>query len=224
MKKVLIVDDEVAIREVIVEYALLQNWLVDQADDGQEAIELVRKNHYDCIVLDVMMPHLDGFSACKKIREIQAVPIIILSARQEEFDKLYGFEIGADDYVAKPFSVKELIARMKVVMSRNQQLMTKQRYQLKGLTIDAKGRKVFVNQKVASLTPKEIDLLLYLLEHRNIAISREQILADVWKYDYFGDNRTVDTHIKMLRHNLGEYRDHIVTVRAVGYKFEDEEI
>ena len=171
-----------------------------------------------------MMPHLDGFSACKKIREIQAVPIIILSARQEEFDKLYGFEIGADDYVAKPFSVKELIARMNVVMSRNQQLMTKQRYQLKGLTIDAKGRKVFVNQKVASLTPKEIDLLLYLLEHRNIAISREQILADVWKYDYFGDNRTVDTHIKMLRHNLGEYRDHIVTVRAVGYKFEDEEI
>lgn len=222
MRRILVVDDEASIREVIHEYASLEDWKVDEAQDGQEALELVKKQHYDCVVLDVMMPRLDGFSACKKIKEIQEVPVIILSARQEEYDKLFGFEIGVDDYVSKPFSVKELIARMKVVMDRRFGKAEIKKYQFAGLVVDSLGRKVFVDEEVAPLTPKEIDLLLYLLEHRNVAISREQILESVWKYDYFGDNRTVDTHIKMLRHNLGNYRDHIVTVRGVGYKFEDE--
>ncbi|MBO7703195.1 MAG: response regulator transcription factor [Solobacterium sp.] len=221
MAKILIVDDEKNIREVVREYSILNGYEADEAEDGLEALELVKKNTYDCIILDVMMPRLDGFSACKQIKAIQNVPVIMLSARQEEYDKLFGFELGVDDYVIKPFSPKELMARVKVVMERSRRTAQESNVlEFDGLKIDAAGRTVTVDGEKVNLTPKEIDLLLYMAEHRNTALSRTKLLEEVWNYDYFGDDRTVDTHIKMLRHNLGKYRDHIVTVRGMGYKFE----
>ncbi len=220
MARILIVDDEKNIREVVREYAELNGYETDEAADGIEAIEMVTKTPYDCVILDVMMPRLDGFSACKQIRKIRPVPVIMLSARQEEYDKLFGFELGADDYVVKPFSPKELMARVRVVLDRSRK-PARAVYTFGGLVIDAEGRSVTVDGRKAEMTPKEIDLLIYLVEHENIALSREKLLEDVWGYDYFGDDRTVDTHIKMLRHNLGEYRSHIVTVRGMGYKFEN---
>ena len=219
MAKLLIVDDEKNIRDVVREYAVLNGYEADEAEDGLQAIERCRENDYDCVILDIMMPKLDGFSACKQIRAMKPVPVIMLSARQEEYDKLFGFELGVDDYVVKPFSPKELMARVKVVLDRSRRtdntVMT-----FGGLKIDAAGRSVTVDGEKVNLTPKEIDLLLYLAEHRNTALSRTKLLEEVWNYDYFGDDRTVDTHIKMLRHNLGPYRDYIVTVRGMGYKFE----
>lgn len=219
MTKLLIVDDEYNIREVVREYALINGYEVFEAEDGLQAIELVEKNDFDCVILDVMMPKLDGFSACKQIKKMKQIPIIMLSARQEEYDKLFGFELGVDDYVIKPFSPKELMARVKVVIERSKGPETVT-ISFGGLTIDAEGRSVFVDGEKANLTPKEIDLLLYLVKNKNIALSREKLLTEVWDYDYFGDDRTVDTHIKMLRHNLKSYRDYIVTVRGMGYKFE----
>ena len=219
MAKLLIVDDEKNIRQVVKEYAVLNGYEADEAEDGLQAIELFRENEYDCVILDIMMPKLDGFSACKQIRAIRPVPVIILSARQEEYDKLFGFELGVDDYVVKPFSPKELMARVKVVLDRTRRT-DNSIMNFGGLRIDAAGRSVTVDGEKANLTPKEIDLLLYLVEHRNTALSRTKLLEEVWNYDYFGDDRTVDTHIKMLRHNLGPYRDYIVTVRGMGYKFE----
>ena len=219
MAKLLIVDDEKNIREVVREYAELNGYETDEAENGLEAVELVRNNRYDCVILDIMMPKLDGFSACKQIRQIQDVPVIMLSARQEEYDKLFGFELGVVDYVIKPFSPKELMARVRVALERAR---TQQRSTMEfgGLVIDSAGRSVMVDGEKANLTPKEIDLLIYMAEHRNTALSRTKLLEEVWNYDYFGDDRTVDTHIKMLRHNLGPYRDFIVTVRGMGYKFE----
>ena len=221
MAKLLIVDDEKNIREVIREYALLNGYEADEAEDGMQAIDMIREKDYDCVILDIMMPKLDGFSACKKIKKIRNIPVIMLSARQEEYDKLFGFELGVDDYVVKPFSPKELMARVKVVLDRSRKNETEVlRLDNGGLVIDVGGRSVTVDGQKANLTPKEIDLLLYMVSHKNMAISRNQLLEEVWNYDYFGDDRTVDTHIKMLRHNLGPYRDHIVTVRGMGYKFE----
>lgn len=221
MAKLLIVDDEKNIREVIREYALLNGYEADEAEDGMQAIDMIRENDYDCVILDIMMPKLDGFSACKQIKKIRNIPVIMLSARQEEYDKLFGFELGVDDYVVKPFSPKELMARVKVVLDRSRKNETEVlRLDNGGLVIDVGGRSVTVDGQKANLTPKEIDLLLYMVSHKNMAISRNQLLEEVWNYDYFGDDRTVDTHIKMLRHNLGPYRDHIVTVRGMGYKFE----
>ena len=191
----------------------------DEAQDGVEAIEKVKTTHYDCVILDVMMPTLDGFSACKEIKKIQDVPIIMLSARCEEYDKLYAFDLGIDDYVIKPFSPKELMARVKVVLERGSH-REKNTLSYEGLVVDLLGRTVSVDGERVTLTPKEIDLLIYLMNNKNIALSRQQLLEEVWNYDYFGDDRTVDTHIKMLRHNIGAYRDHIVTVRGMGYKFE----
>lgn len=219
MAKLLIVDDELKIREVVREYALINGYEVTEACDGLEAIEKVEKQDFDCIILDVMMPKLDGFSACKQIRKLKSIPIIMLSARQEEYDKLFGFELGVDDYVVKPFSPKELMARVKAIVERSR---GKENEILKfdGLTIDVEGRSVLVDQNRVNLTPKEIDLLLYMVKNKNIALSRQKLLEEVWDYDYFGDDRTVDTHIKMLRHNLGEYRRFIVTIRGMGYKFE----
>ena len=219
MAKLLIVDDEKNIRQVVKEYAVLNGYEADEAEHGLQAIELFRENEYDCVILDIMMPKLDGFSACKQIRAIRPVPVIMLSARQEEYDKLFGFELGVDDYVVKPFSPKELMARVKVVLDRTRRT-DNSIMNFGGLRIDAAGRSVTVDGEKANLTPKEIDLLLYLVEHRNTALSRTKLLEEVWNYDYFGDDRTVDTHIKMLRHNLGPYRDYIVTVRGMGYKFE----
>ena len=219
MTKILIVDDEVNIREVVKEYAKVSGFECMEASDGLKAIELVEENDFDCVILDIMMPELDGFSACKKIKKIKNVPIIMLSARQEENDKLFCFEMGVDDYVTKPFSPKELVARIKAVSERhkNQQVLA---YNYNGLKIDINARDVYIDDEKIMMTPKEMDLLIYLVQNKNIALSREKILRAVWKYDYYGDDRTVDTHIKMLRHSLGKYRNHIVTVRGMGYKFE----
>ena len=219
MAKLLIVDDELKIREVVREYALLNSYEVVEASDGLEAIEKVKNEDFDCIVLDIMMPKLDGFSTCKQIKQIKDVPVIMLSARQEEYDKLFGFEIGVDDYVVKPFSPKELMARIKVVVERHKG-KENETYKFDGLEIDVLGRVVRIDGERANMTPKEIDLLIYMIQNKNIALSRNNLLESVWDFDYYGDERTVDTHIKMLRHNLGPYRDFIVTVRGMGYKFE----
>ncbi len=217
--RILIVDDEANIREVVREYCELSGYEADEAKDGVDAIDKVKNTHYDCVILDVMMPTLDGFSACKEIKKIQDVPIIMLSARTEEYDKLYAFGLGIDDYVIKPFSPKELMARVKVVLERGAH-HEKNQIVYEGLVIDLLGRTVSVDGQRVTLTPKEIDLLIYLMNNKNIALSRQKLLEEVWNYDYFGDDRTVDTHIKMLRHNIGVYRNHIVTVRGMGYKFE----
>jgi len=220
MLKIMIVDDEIKIREVVKEYAKVSGFEIDEASDGLSAIEKVKNNDYDCIILDIMMPELDGFTACKKIKELKDVPIIMLSARQEEDDKLFSFDMGVDDYVTKPFSPKELMARIKVVCERRHK-HNNDKYIFNDLVIDVDGRKVTINNEKVNLTPKELDLLIYLVENKNIALDREKILSAVWNYDYYEDDRTVDTHIKMLRNDLGEYRDKIVTVRGMGYKFED---
>jgi DNA-binding response OmpR family regulator len=217
--KILVVDDEVRIREVVSEYAKVSGFECDQASDGLEAIEMVIKNDYDCIVLDIMMPELDGFTALKRIKEIKNIPVIMLSARQEEYDKLFSFDLGVDDYVTKPFSPKELMARIKVVAERNK-TKTGSKFVYEDLTLDITGRSLTIDGKKVMLTPKEMDLLIYLVKNRNIALGREKLLNAVWDYDYFGEDRTVDTHIKMLRKNLGKYRDLIVTVRGMGYKLE----
>lgn len=219
MTKILIVDDEIKIREVVKEYAKLYGYECDEANDGLEAIDKVKNNDYDIAILDIMMPRLDGFAACKRIKEIKDIPVIMLSARQEEDDKLFSFDMGVDDYVTKPFSPKELMARVKAITERNHRLNS-QTMTFDGLTIDVKGRQVKIDNQVVNMTPREIDLLIYLAKHKNIALSRENLLTAVWGYAYEGDDRTVDTHIKMLRHSLGRYRDFIVTVRGMGYKFE----
>ena len=222
MYKLLVVDDEPKIREVIKEYAEFNGYEVAEAEDGMSAVGLCKLNDYDLIVMDIMMPKLDGFSACKEIRKIKDIPVIMLSARGEEYDKLFGFELGIDDYVVKPFSPKELMARINAVLSRKKSTPSPQQTSLKfgGLEINMAARTVAVDGHKVELTPKEYDLLFYLVENRNIALSRDKLLSDIWGYDFFGDDRTIDTHIKNLRNNLGPYRDYIVTLRGVGYKFE----
>lgn len=219
MEKILIVDDEENIREVLREYAVFEGYSVEEADNGMTAIQMVRDNEYDIIIMDVMMPRLDGFSTVKEIRKLKNVPVIMLSARSEEYDKLFGFEIGCDDYVVKPFSPKEVMARVNAIIKRNKKDLP-QSLKFKGLEIDMAARNVFVDGKKAELTPREYELLFYLVNNKGIAVSRESLLTEVWGYDFLGDDRTVDTHIKMLRSNLGPYRDFIVTLRGLGYKFE----
>lgn len=219
MAKILIVDDEIRIRDVVSEYAMAYGYQVVQAQDGLEALQKLDKEKFDIVILDIMMPNLDGFSACKQIKEKQNVPIIMLSARQEEYDKLLGFELGIDDYVVKPFSLKELMARIKLVIERYHGKESKV-VSFEGLTIDFDGRNVFIDNQKVNMTPKEFELLLFLVKHKNQALSRDVLLDKVWNYNYFGDDRTVDTHIKMLRHSLKHYRYMIVTVRGTGYKFE----
>lgn len=224
MAHILIVDDEVNIRKVVREYAEFEGYEVTEAENGMEAVNLCHDNDYDLIIMDVMMPRLDGYSACKEIHKTKNIPVIMLSARGEEYDKLFGFEIGIDDYVVKPFSPKELMARVKVVLKRNtavkEEEVVPDKFEFEGLEVDIAGREVYVNGKKASMTPKEYDLLFYLVKNKNIALSRDRLLEEVWGYDFFGDDRTVDTHIKMLRNSLGEYRKYIVTLRGMGYKFE----
>ncbi len=225
MAHILVVDDEINIRKVVREYAEFEGHQVTEAENGMEAVSLCCDNDFDLIIMDVMMPRLDGYSACKEIRKTKNIPVIMLSARGEEYDKLFGFEIGIDDYVVKPFSPKELMARVKVALKRNQpaaESARPDRYVFEGLEVDIAGREVYVNGQKASMTPKEYDLLFYLVRNKNIALSREQLLEEVWGYDFFGDDRTVDTHVKMLRNSLGEYRKFIVTLRGMGYKFEAE--
>jgi DNA-binding response OmpR family regulator len=217
--KLLVVDDEKLIRDVIKEYAYSEKYEVIEASNGLEAIDAVKINKdIDIIVMDIMMPKLDGYSASKEIKKINDIPIIMLSAREEEYDKLTGFEIGIDDYITKPFSPKELIARIKAILKRVSGDTDK--YIYKTLEIDYKAHTVKVDENYLKLTPKEYELLCYLIKNKNIALSREQLLSKLWGYDFFGDDRTIDTHIKTLRNNLGIYRDLIVTVRGMGYKFE----
>lgn len=225
MYKLLVVDDEPKIREVIREYAEFNNYQVEEASDGMEAVELCKENDYDLVILDIMMPKLDGFSACKEIKKVKDVPIIMLSARGEEYDKLFGFELGIDDYIVKPFSPKELMARVNAILARRNAAKDTKKDVLKfgGLEINIAARTVTVDGKRVELTPKEYELLFYLIENKNIALSRDKLLSDIWGYDFFGDDRTIDTHIKNLRNNLGPYRDYIVTLRGVGYKFEYED-
>ncbi len=221
MPKILVVDDEEKIREVVSEYARFSGFQVVEAVDGMDAVEKAKAQDFDVIVMDIMMPRLDGFSACKEIKKFKNIPVIMLSARGEEYDKLFGFELGIDDYVVKPFSPKELIARIKVAMKRTAPPEnSKDVFRYEGLEINFPAREVIINGEKAQLTPKEYDLLFYLVRNINIALSREKLLEEVWGYDFYGDDRTVDTHIKMLRNSLGEYRNLIVTLRGMGYKFE----
>ncbi len=220
MKKILIVDDEEKIRDVIKEYSIYDGYDCYEASNGEEALNMFYNNTFDLIVLDVMMPKLDGFSTAKEIRKTSNVPIIILSARGEEYDKLFGFEVGIDDYVTKPFSPKELMARIKANLKRTDNDKLEDKIIINGITIDTLGYNVFIDDKKISLTAKEYELLLYLIKNKNIVLSREQILNNVWNMDFLGDERTIDTHIKTLRSNLGKYKEHIITVRGVGYKFE----
>ncbi|MBE6900844.1 MAG: response regulator transcription factor [Ruminococcaceae bacterium] len=223
MYRILIVDDEDHIREVLKEYAEFEGHAADEARDGMQAVEMAKANDYDIIIMDVMMPKLDGFSACKEIRKIKNTPVLMLSARGEEYDKLFGFEIGVDDYVVKPFSPKEVMARINAIIKRNSAGAAAEKadtVKFEGLEINFTSRDVFVDGEKAGLTPKEYDLLFYLVRNKNIALTRNRLLEEVWGYDFFGDDRTIDTHIKMLRNNLGQYRKFIVTLRGMGYKFE----
>ncbi len=221
MPKILIVDDEKNIRNVVKEYAEFEGYETSEAADGMEAVEICRKEDFDIIVMDIMMPRLDGYSACKEIHKTKQVPVIMLSARSEEYDKLFGFEIGVDDYVVKPFSPKELLARIKAVLKRSSANENKiEKMLFEGLEINVSGREVTVDGIPAALTPKEYDLLFYLVKNKGIALSREKLLEEVWGYDFYGDDRTVDTHIKMLRNSLGDYRKFIITLRGMGYKFD----
>ena len=221
--KLLIVDDEAMIRQVLCEYAVFEGYEIDEAEDGMEAIRKCRENKYDLIIMDIMMPKLDGFSAVKEIKKIADIPVIMLSARSEEYDKLFGFEIGIDDYVVKPFSPKEVMARVAAVIKRNAKLDKDIRNDIlkfEGLEVDMKGRNVFVDGEKVELTPKEYELLFYMVTNKGIALSREKLLSDVWGFDFYGDDRTVDTHIKTLRSRLKDYKKFIVTLRGMGYKFE----
>ena len=218
--KILIVDDEILIREVIKEYSIYEGYEILEANDGIEALNIIEKEDVDLIILDIMMPRLDGFSTFKEIKKKKNIKTIMLSARNDEYDKLFAFELGADDYLTKPFSPKELIARIKAVSRRNKR---EDKFTYNKLEIDFKGHTLKIDNEEIKITPKEYEILVYLVENKNIAISREQILSNIWGYDFFGDDRTIDTHIKMLRNNLGEYRDLIVTVRGMGYKFEVNE-
>lgn len=224
MQKLLIVDDEVKIIEVLKEYAEFENYEVDGAENGIEAIEKCKNNRYDLVIMDIMMPKLDGFSAVREIRKFSQVPVIMLSARGEEEDKIKGFDLGIDDYVVKPFSPKEVMARVKAVLKRGAKPADVKQSRLltfDGLVIDIPGRTVTVDGVPAELTPKEYELLFYMVKNKGVALSREKLLQDVWGFDFFGDDRTVDTHVKMLRSNLKAYRRFIVTLRGMGYKFDD---
>lgn len=225
MYKILIVDDEANIREVLKEYAEFEGHEVSEACDGMQAVEMAKNNDYDIIVMDVMMPKLDGFSACKEIRKLKSTPVLMLSARGEEYDKLFGFELGIDDYVVKPFSPKEVMARINAIIKRSSSGSSASEeaadtVRFEGLEINFTSRDVYIDGEKASLTPKEYDLLFYIVRNKNIALTRNRLLEEVWGYDFFGDDRTIDTHIKMLRNNLGPYRKFIVTLRGMGYKFE----
>lgn len=228
MKKLLVVDDEEKIRLIIKKYAEFEGYQIEEAENGMEAVEICRKKDFDLIILDIMMPELDGFSACKEIRKTKDIPVIMLSARGEEYDKIHGFELGIDDYVVKPFSPKELMMRVNVVISRHQKNEKSSTdsekpheiYQREGLLVDFTSRMVKINGEKVNMTPKEYDLLFYMVKNKGIALTRETLITEVWGYDYFGDDRTLDTHIKLLRSSLGEYRKFLITLRGVGYRFE----
>lgn len=223
MERILIVDDEEKIRTIIKKYAEFEGYETEEVGDGMEAIRICREQEFDVIIMDVMMPELDGFSACREIKKSKDIPVIMLSARGEEYDRIHGFELGIDDYVVKPFSPKELMMRVKVVISRNKGKGQEQEHEVfsaEGLVVDFTGRTVSVDGRRVEMSPKEYELLFYMVRNRNIALERERLITQVWGYDYYGDDRTLDTHIKLLRSSLGSYRKFLVTLRGVGYRFE----
>lgn len=221
MSKILIVDDEKMIRDLITKYAEFEGFDIAQAEDGMTAISMCRKETFDIIIMDVMMPNLDGFSALREIRKFSTVPALMLSARGEEYDRIHGFEVGADDYVVKPFSPKELMMRINAILKRvNPLVAASDTVTFEGLTVDFAGRLVYVDGKRIDMSPKEYELLFYMVRNRGLALSREKLITDVWGYDFYGDDRTLDTHIKLLRKSLGEYNKFIVTLRGVGYRFD----
>ncbi len=225
MTRILIVDDEEKIREMIRKYAAFEGFETDEAADGLQAVEKCNANSYDLVVMDIMMPHLDGFSAVKEIKKVHPdLPFIMLSALGEEYDRIHGFDLGVDDYVVKPFSSKELMMRIHAILKRvNPKSAASDNFRMQGLEIDYGARIVTVDGVRAQLSPKEYELLVYLVKNAGIALTREQILRTVWGYDFFGDDRTLDTHIKLLRKNLGDYAKYVVTLRGVGYRFEKED-
>ncbi len=221
--KLLIVDDETKIRTIIRKYAEFDGFEVEEASDGMQAVTLCRLNDYDLVIMDVMMPELDGFSAVREIRKKSQVPVLMLSARGEEYDKIHGFELGIDDYVVKPFSPKELMLRVAAILNRTHQRISENTDQVfihRGLKVDFAARIVSIDGKRCELSPKEYELLFYFIKNKNLALSREKLICDIWGYDFYGDDRTLDTHIKLLRKSLGEYSGQIVTLRGVGYRFE----
>ena len=223
MYRILMTDDEEMIRKLVRKYAEYEGFTVDEASNGMAAVEACRANTYDLIVMDIMMPELDGFSACREIRSFCRTPIIMLSARGEEYDKINGFELGIDDYVVKPFSPKELMLRIRAVIARSRgvsQSPAADVFELDGLRVDFTARVVTIDGVRADMTPKETELLFFFVRNRNIALSREKLITEVWGYDFFGGDRTLDTHVKLLRHTLGKYADHLVTLRGVGYRFD----
>lgn len=223
MYRILIVDDEEKIREIIKKYAVFGGHSTIEAENGLSAIEICKKEKFDIIVMDIMMPELDGFSAVKEIKKFDDTPVLMLSARGEEYDKIHGFDLGIDDYVVKPFSPRELIMRIEAIVKRSKksdaadyELFTKD-----GLTVNFTSRKVSVDGDFIDMTPKEYDLIFFMTRNKNIALTRERLIREVWGYDFYGDDRTLDTHIKLLRKSLGEYSKFITTLRGVGYRFED---
>lgn len=220
----LVVDDESRIRDLIRKYAVFEGYEVEEAADGMEAVSMCRTHQYDLIIMDVMMPELDGFSACREIRKTSQVPVIMLSARGEEYDRIHGFELGVDDYVVKPFSPRELMMRVGAILKRSGTAAepVKEVVTIGGLTVDFTARMVTLNGESLDLSPKEYDLLFYMVRNRGIALTREKLISEVWGYDFFGDDRTLDTHIKLLRRRLGDMADRITTLRGVGYRFEKE--
>ena len=224
MYSILVVDDETQIRRLIRKYAEFEGFAVFEAENGMQAIDMCRESNYDIVIMDVMMPELDGFSACTEIRKFSSVPMIMLSARGEEYDRIHGFENGVDDYVVKPFSPRELMMRVNAIIKRyagkEEDLPDHETFTIGKLTVDFTGRLVYVDGKKVNISPKEYDLLFYLVKNRNIALTREKLITNVWGYDFYGDDRTLDTHIKLLRKSLGECSDYIVTLRGVGYRFE----
>ena len=226
MAKILIVDDEFRIRELIKKYGAFEGHIVEEAVDGIEAISICNQQDFDIIILDVMMPELDGFSACREIRKRKNTPIIMLSARGEEYDRIHGFELGIDDYVVKPFSPKELMMRVAAILNRrgvgNETKEKRDVFTYGGMSVDFSARIVMVDGHKVDMTPKEYDLFFYLVRNKGLALTREKLISEVWGYDYFGDDRTLDTHIKLLRKSLGNYSRCIVTLRGVGYRFETD--
>lgn len=220
MAKLLIVDDEENIREIIKKYALFEGYQIDEANDGMQAIQKANLTEFDLIIMDVMMPELDGFSASKEILKNHNVPIILLSARGEEYDKIHGFELGIDDYVVKPFSPKELMMRVNAVLKRTKIEKSKDIFKYQGLEVNFTSRIVSIDKERIEMSPKEFELFFYLVRNKDIALTREQLINDVWGFDFYGDDRTLDTHIKLLRKRLREYATTIVTLRGVGYRFE----
>ena len=229
MRRILVVDDEEKIRAIIRKYGEFEGYDITEAKDGMEAVKLCREQDFDVIILDIMMPELDGFSTCREIRKTKNIPVIMLSARGEEYDKIHGFELGIDDYVVKPFSPKELMLRINAILRRSSPTAEKEDpnrkkdiFSAEGLTVDFTARIVYIDEKRIQMSPKEYELLFYFIKNKNIALSREKLITNVWGYDFYGDDRTLDTHVKLLRRSLGKYAKFIVTLRGVGYRFETD--